>query len=154
MSRNNIEPDSLLQFLRDGVLGAIRLGMSSEELRREIGEPTDVSTDGTVWLFGAQSSTNLQIPFADDRVYGIWLYFWGSANTSCIPKVLRPGEWSLNGRSSISEFINLMDAEKIGWKVHDELTFEDQTCVVLQSGVECLWTRSPETELQKIMLTE
>ncbi len=84
--------DTLLEFLRSGALGMIRLGMSSEELRAQLGDPDDIAAREQIWLFGSQVSVNIQVPLVDDHVHGIWVYFLGREDVSKIPQLLDAGE--------------------------------------------------------------
>jgi hypothetical protein len=148
--------DFLLEFLRTGMLGTIRLGMSSDELRDVLGEPNDVGyqrKDDLIWLFGSQTS-GIQIPLANNRVTGIWVNLRGVHKIDSIPVILSPTNWQITGHTTIEEFTEIMNAENIKWKTYKPLTFDTQTCIVLQSDVHVVWAHDGAEGLEKIMLTE
>jgi len=153
--------DSLLEFLKSGTLATIRLGMSAGELIAALGNPDDVgcqraedSADDSIWLFGSQGSNNLQVPLLDKRVIGIWLYLWGVHDVRTLPSVFSAANWQINGRTGIDDFRRLLDAEDINWRTHAPLTFDTQTCIVLESNVQAIWAHDGHDGLEKIMLTE
>lgn len=146
--------DSLLDFLRGGILGPIQLGMPTTDLRKEFGDPDDVSIDERIWLYGSQGSVNIQIAFYNNQVSGVSIYFLGLSDVSRIPTALIASQWTITGRARVKEFTDRMDGEEIEWRILEELTFDEQLCVALRSGVLCLWSNVPESEkLQKIILT-
>ena len=119
-----------------------------------LGEPDDVSTPDDLWLFGDQGDVNLQLPFVDDRVHGIWLCFWGSTDTNSMPDCLNAPSWTISGQTDIGDFTAQLTACSTQWRIHELLTFDDQTCLLLESNVHCLWSHNGESALQKIMLTD
>jgi len=98
-------------------------------------------------------AANVQLPFVADRIQGVWVYFWGSTNIDLTPTSLNAASWTINGQSTVDDLTRLLDANSVSWRVHDPLTFVDQTCILLQSNVHCLWSHDNVTELQKILLT-
>ncbi|HEY4262997.1 MAG TPA: hypothetical protein VGM98_22745 [Schlesneria sp.] len=153
MAQHDVPRDSLIEFLRSGTLCNMRLGMSTAELRQQFGGPDDIAINGQIWLYGSQGSVNIQIQLADNAVHGIGIYFWGNTDLNAIPTGLVSGDWRIDGRTTIEEFIALMDAEALDWTILETLTFDEQTCIRLQSGVHCLWSHDLELHLQKILIT-
>src|SRR4029079_19267984 len=129
--------------MRTGVLGTIRLGMSSDELRDVLGGPDDLGypypgEDNLIWLYGSQAS-GVQIPLANNRVSGIWVYLRCVHKIDSLPVVLCATNWQITGHTTIDEFTEIMNAQNIKWKTYEPLTFDTQTCIVLQSNVHVLW---------------
>jgi len=148
--------DFLLEFMRTGMLGTIRLGMSSDELRDVLGAPDDVGCqrkDDSLWLYGSQAS-GIQIPLANHRVTGIWVYFWGVHKIDSLPVILSAKNWQITGHTTIGEFTEIMNSQNINWKTYEPLTFDTQTCIVLQSDVSIVWSHDGVKGLEKIMLTK
>jgi len=139
----------------------IRLGMSADELLAALGKPDDVgcqratdAADVSIWLYGSQGANNLQVPLLEKRVIGIWLYLWGSTDVCTLPLVFSAKDWTIDGRTTIPEFKRLLDAEDIKWRTHAPLTFNTQTCILVESNVHAIWTHDEHETLEKIMLTE
>lgn len=146
--------DSLLDFLRGGILGPIQLGMPTTDLLKLLGDPDDVSIDGRIWLYGSQGSVNIQISFDNNQINAVSVFFWGLSDVSRIPAVLTASKCTIAGCSRLKEFTDRMDREEIEWRILEELTFDEQLCIELRSGVLCLWSNVAESEkLQKIILT-
>jgi hypothetical protein len=67
------------EFLRTGILGAVRAGASQDDLRAALGEPDDVGNPRTIrkpldmWTYGGHF---LQVFFHSRRVTGFGLDFW------------------------------------------------------------------------------
>lgn len=145
--------DTLVEFLRTGTLGPLRIGMSVSELHSALGAPDARATRGQLLLFGDESVANVQIPLTNQRVVGIWLYFWGETDTTSIPTVLGAYDWKVNGRTTVEEYTRLMDAECIPWRRLASQSFEDQTCIVHPSGAHTLWSHDPINALHKILVS-
>ncbi|MEM1370055.1 MAG: hypothetical protein AAGG02_19035 [Cyanobacteria bacterium P01_H01_bin.15] len=128
--------------------------MTRKAVQSLIGEPEDVGESDDILLFGGQGDANLQLTFVDDRVHGIWIYFWGSTDTHSIPDCLDAPSWTINGQTSIDELTEKLSEASTQWRIHKPLTFDDQTCVLVESNVLCLWSHDGKCTLQKIMLID
>lgn len=146
--------DTLLNFLLTGELGDLRTAMTRDAVRTVLGEPDEIATTADIWLFGDQGNTNLQLSFVDDRVHGIWLYFWGSTDTTSIPDCLNASSWTINGQTSIDQLTDQLTVCSAQWRMHEPLSFDGQTCILVESNVHCLWSYDNESTLEKIMLTD
>jgi hypothetical protein len=146
--------DSLLEFMRTGRLGDITLGMSPIELQAHWGKPNDISVDGRIWQYGSSEGVNIQLPIIDNRVAGIWIYFWAGTDTDAIPSGILAGDWGVHALASVAEFTDFLDANGLEWSHYEPLTFDDQSCIALRSNVQCSWSHDPGPELEKIMITE
>lgn len=112
--------DSLSEFLRTGILSPVRLGMPSDEVLAELGQPDDVTYQSakapnkpSIWLFGSPSSSNLQLFFQDEQIKGIGLYLWGHLDIQSLPSVLSAENWQITGRTTFGEFTHLLNMESI-----------------------------------------
>lgn len=145
--------DTLLDFLRTGEFDGLRAGQPLDVVRHVVGKPDDVTTSGDLWLYGDQSGVNIQLPVRDDRIAGIWLYFRGLTNTDALPRCFSAQTWTINGQTGLDEFTEQLTMSNIEWRIHGSLTFSDQTCVLTQSNVHCLWSNDGRTHLEKILFT-
>lgn len=143
--------DSLLEFLRIGILSPVCLDMRSNEVFTELGQPDDVSyqsikapNKSSIWLFGSPSSSNLQLFFQDEQIKGIGLYLWGNLDIQSLPSVFAAENWEITGRTAVEEFTQLLNRERITWDIHQPLTFDRQICILVQSNAHAFW--SPEDQ--------
>ena len=106
--------DTILEFIKTGSLGPVRLGMTSEEIVNAIGEPEDISVKTkpyVIWKYGS-----LQITFDTtlDKpvVTSIFVYFWPDEKTT-LPDGVRLRGWVPDSETAIDEFIEKMLSEGI-----------------------------------------
>ncbi len=150
----------VVEFLSSGVLGPLHLGMNGQRVVDSIGEPIDVGYQTTrralgtsVLLYGTTDKVHLQLSLTDGILTGIWLYFWGSDDLAALPTWMEAATCPIRGTTTIREFHGLAESMGWAWRIHDPLTFEDQTTVIIdQSKVQLIWAHNPEL-LEKIILS-
>tara|TARA_B100002052_G_C15487300_1_gene421275 strand:+ start:23 stop:490 length:468 start_codon:yes stop_codon:yes gene_type:complete len=146
--------DTLLIFLRTGELGGVCIGMTRKAIQSLFGDPDDVGASADIWLYGDQCNSNLQLTFANDRVCGIGVYFFGSTNPISLPDHLNAKLWAINRETSVDELTGKLTNASVQWQFYEPLTREDQTCVLVESKIYCMWSHDKECMLQKIMLAD
>ncbi len=104
------------QFLRNGRLGELHLGLTRNDVRRLLGDPADYSENNKIWKYGG-----LQVSFSLDSLSFIGLYFDNGVLT--LPAVM--GELTFM-ENNIENFERFMLANRIEYTVNNTLTFDDQ----------------------------
>lgn len=134
--------DCVTEFLRTGVLGPLRLGMTREEIVQAIGEPKDEGLhkdpdpfNHCLLLYGDQGLANLQL-FLDGTLKGIWLYFKSSDDFSSFPDWVVESPIPLRGSMSYEEFTKWADENGLRWEIDSNpyFTNDEQTKIVLSES--------------------
>lgn len=157
MSRDD---NCLTRFLKTGQFGPLNLGMTHQEIAQNIGKPADVGStrkrrphENCIFLYGETDKVNLQLAISGGNLTGIWLYFRGHDDTSSLPDWTTPETFPLLGSMTLNNFFSV--AERLGllWRIHEPLTTEDQTTLIIApAGVYLIWGHEPDS-LYAAMLT-
>lgn len=153
--------DSLLEFLRTGILSSIHLGMTTNDVLAKLGQPNDVSYQNnakpskpSIWRFGSPRLNNLQLFIQDGQIKGVGLYLWGCRDIQSLPSALLAKNWQITGHTTFEEFTHLLNTKDIKWTIDESFTFEGQVCVLAQSNAHAFWTHGEHDGLQKIVLSD
>lgn len=134
--------DCVTEFLRTGVLGPLRPGMTREEIEKAIGKPQDEGCHQApdpethcILLYGDYGSANLQLSL-DGTLNGIWLYFKASDDFSSFPDWVVESPIPLRGSMSHEEFTKWADENGLQWEIdpRQHLTDDRQTTIVLSKS--------------------
>lgn len=119
----------LIQFLSSATLGALKVGLSSDELVRELGPAWDTSKPSggaVIWKYGA-----LQVTIKDGRILQLLL--------SCLDRSPLPA--SLDEvtvpppETTLYAFLELLDEHDVSWQVDPKFSFDRQLCILTGGGV-------------------
>ncbi|WP_145311615.1 hypothetical protein [Gimesia fumaroli] len=156
-----IDQDNIIiDFLRTGKLGPLKLGMSRTQVIEAIDIPDAEGyqrrkdpQNNCVLLYGETDKVNLQLAIHQGKLTGIWLYFYGNDNLSSLPNWMTMKSWLLTGSSSINHFFSIADQTGLAWRLDQSLTDEDQTTLLLsRTNLKLIWDFDLNS-LYAIMLT-
>lgn len=137
----------MLEFLRDGNLGGLRLYMKSAEVKALLGECQYGGREKKILVWKYQ---DLELMFnrADELVHIGIDFYEGIAE---LPQALTKGDGKvrLGGASSVRDGL-----ESISVPVHiyPPLTFESQSCLIVPCGAHIIH-QQPEDEISTIQLS-
>lgn len=126
----------LVEFLRSGNFGGLRLGMTGQEVRTLLGEPEDtsVSNHPLIWKYG-----RFQIAFDENRIVSMTAYFERGRGKAS-KKICFKG-WTPSARTSIETFVKRCAAEGMPCRTQPLWSYEDTVGFVLESGVSAYFDR-------------
>ena len=111
----------LEEFLKNGKLGSLYLGLSRDEVRRLLGEPpnhSERSWKNEIWKYDG-----LELAFWADSLSFIGLYF--EDGEVIVPEaLLRAGKITIEN-DRVGEVEEFLRAQRIDFKVEDDLTFDE-----------------------------
>lgn len=137
---------SISIFLRTGNLGPIGLGTKKSVVHEYLGEPNEKTVKGVrpeIWKYG-----DLQLAFVQGEVSFIGLYPTESELT--LPEALHIEDRMITGSIRIDQFLSYLQSQGIPSRIDEMLTFDDQQCLVLDSGISVLFGNSTLDSLQLI----
>lgn len=121
--------DVLIHFLSTASLGGLKVGLSSDELVRELGPAWDTSKPiggAVIWKYGA-----LQVTIKDGRILQLLL--------SCLDRSPLPtslDEVAVPPRDmTLYAFLELLDEHDVSWQVDPKSSFDRQLCILTGGGV-------------------
>ena len=121
---------SLIDYLRSGRLGFLALDIPGEQILKTLHSPderTPPSRKLELWKYG-----NLQVALTDHRVSFIGIYFDGDELK--LPEAFEIKDWP-SGKTQKGEFVRKLVSEGVKFEIYPMLTFDNQVCLRLQSGI-------------------
>ena len=127
---------NLVEFLRSGHFGGLRLGITGLEVKALLGEPDDTSVQDypRIWKYG-----RFQIALDENRVVSMTAYFeqWRDRPS----KMISFKGWKASSGTSIEDFEKLCAKEGMVCRTHPNWNYEDAVGLVLDSGVSAYFER-------------
>ena len=115
------------EFLQSGNLGALRLGLTRNDVRGLLSDPPDYSENDDIWKYGS-----LQLTFSENSLSFIGLYF--EDGVLHLPSTLvQAGKLTLM-ETSVESLERLLTGNGIEFTVDKDLTFDDQKTLRLASS--------------------
>jgi hypothetical protein len=119
----------LMQFLSSATLGALKVGLPSDQVVRQLGlawDTSEPSGGAVIWKYGP-----LQVTVKDGRILRLLL---SCLDQSPLPVALDevtvpPPDTTLYA------FLALLDEHDVPWQVDPKYTFDRQLCILTGGGV-------------------
>ena len=125
------ETSTLIQFLTQGKLGPLEIGLTRKDVRLVLGDPEDwpVGEDkrsASIWKY-----EDLELSFVNDELLGIWIEFHDRLQ---LPEALGIQGYFPNASTSRQQIMEFVERHKLEYQVDEQLTFDSQTCYIFASS--------------------
>lgn len=141
---------SIHDFLRSGILGPLRLGVTLKEVNRELGKPSleSISRDPLIWRYDG-----LELAFFNFKVIAMSLHFSTEYLDLHVPVTLEG--WLPCRQTTIGEFETEMAAAGIVIKPNPLLNYPDRLSFVSEAGVSIYFERDgKDSRLESFQLLD
>lgn len=127
---------NLVTFLKTGIFGGLRLGMTGQKVRALIGEPEMMSVSGfpRIWKYG-----RLEVALDENRLVSTAVYF--ERGRGRCPKKARFVGWKAGSTISIAAFDAVCRKHGIGYRPHPLVQYDDWVGFETESGVSAYFHR-------------
>ncbi len=126
----------IIYFLKSGEFGGLSATTTQAEVKDMFGAPDAYSRERrgvVIWRFG-----RVQFVFLRKRLVQIFVYYSSDAEAGKDgPTSFLEDQFASS--PTLAEFRAFFDKVGISWRIKPELTFENQTCLKLSSGVELVF---------------
>jgi hypothetical protein len=121
---------NLTTYLKTGVFGGLRLGMTGQEVRAVLGEPQETSVRDTprIWYYGL-----FQVALDENRV--VWMAIYFEPSRGRLPKVISIKGWRPSSRTTIERFLETCAAQGVACRVNPSANHDDWVLYQLESGI-------------------
>jgi hypothetical protein len=123
----------ILEFLKDGRLGPLRVGSLFTDVVGLPGEPADIGTGPAKWQMAAYCDRHLQVSYQENVVGLIGIYFHREDEFSPVLPAALNCEVPFTGRTTRPELIAYLEVHGITWKPEERLP--DSDSILIPGGV-------------------
>ena len=128
------------EFLENGRLAPVAIGLSPDEVRQALGAPPEVG--GTpkqrIWKYGSMQLGFLRDPALRTEVVSfIGLYF--RSGSLDLPEVIGSGEWFPSSLATKEEVIRYLEDQDVPYSQDKRLTFETQFALATPCGASIIF---------------
>ena len=127
---------NIIDFLRSGEFGGLSATTTQVQVKDMFGAPDAYSRERrgvVIWRFG-----RVQFFFLRKRLVQIFVYYSSDAEAGKDgPTSFLEDQFASS--PTLPAFRAFFDSVGISWRIKPELTFENQTCLKLSSGVELIF---------------
>lgn len=137
----------IINFLKTGLLGQIKCGLSKNSILEMLGEPEDKSYSKKsveIWKYG-----DLQLSFDKQGLTFIGVYF--SKEKASLP-IFMILDVDVGKVMELEDFKRILLREKIPFQIDNRLTFDDQIGIITESNVVAIFLNNILHSIQYIQI--